>query len=156
MVIVYNSNSLANTSALAKKLATLVLKDFTTTNKPCVLLINGGLGAGKTAFSKFFVNYFLFNKKNHIVVNSPTYTIANCYNYNNLTLFHLDLYRINHADELTEIGFAEMLQNVCLIEWASKLNQQYTFAKYLDINITVGNGNLRTFNITANNINLQL
>ena len=75
----------------------------------CFCLI-GDLGAGKTEFSRAFIQALCGDVK----VTSPTYNIVQQYGQVN----HFDLYRIKHETELEEIGFEEMLQTgINLIEW---------------------------------------
>ena len=80
-----------------------------------IICLNGDLGAGKTEFSRLFIN--LFAEKN-ITVPSPTYNIVQIYELDSSTINHFDLYRIEDEEELHEIGFEELLESgVSLIEW---------------------------------------
>jgi tRNA threonylcarbamoyl adenosine modification protein YjeE len=83
-----------------------------------VFCLIGDLGAGKTEFSRAFIQELCGDVK----VTSPTYNIVVPYQsqISNLKsqIYHFDLYRIKHPDELIEVGFTEALQNgLCLIEW---------------------------------------
>lgn len=81
-----------------------------------VILLNGRLGAGKTAFTKGLAKA-LGIKGN---VTSPTFTIMKEYNGEKFNLCHFDMYRIESSDELEELGLRELLyddKNVCVIEW---------------------------------------
>ncbi|CAO5682591.1 MAG: hypothetical protein HEEMFOPI_00740 [Holosporales bacterium] len=94
---------------LAKQLA-LSIKD------PLVIVLKGDLGAGKTTFSRAFIQTFL-NDDGHIVP-SPTFTIVQEYQKNARSLYHFDLYRLSSADDLVELNFEESIQSgICLIEW---------------------------------------
>ena len=81
-----------------------------------VYALTGGLGVGKTAFTKGFAEGL------HIkdMVNSPTFTILQEYEGGRLPLYHFDVYRIEEAEELFEVGFEEYLNGdgVSLVEWA--------------------------------------
>lgn len=87
-----------------------------------VVAFYGDLGAGKTEFIKGICDGLAVRE----IVSSPTFNIVNEYrgedrNGRTLTLFHIDLYRIENASELVEIGMEETLANaqaVKLIEWA--------------------------------------
>lgn len=82
----------------------------------------GDLGAGKTEFIKGICEGLAVRE----IVSSPTFNIVNEYqgesrNGRVLTLFHIDLYRIESPSELIEIGLEETLADleaVKLIEWA--------------------------------------
>lgn len=82
--------------------------------------LEGPLGAGKTAFAKFFIGE---RSPTPIQVTSPTFTIVQNYpvtlkSGEEAELWHYDLYRIQHAEELREIGLEDVLgQALTLIEW---------------------------------------
>lgn len=80
-----------------------------------VLLLNGTLGAGKTTFTKGFAKALGVNK----TVVSPTFTIIKEYEGTSLTLYHIDMYRIEEEDELYELGIEELYRSdsVTVIEW---------------------------------------
>lgn len=79
-----------------------------------IVLLNGEMGSGKTTFVRH-LNQFLGAEQ----ASSPTFSIVNQYQYDNGIINHFDLYRLERADELSEIGFEEYLEsgNLCLIEW---------------------------------------
>ena len=66
-----------------------------------ILTLEGGLGAGKTTFTKGLAKGLGIKK----MVNSPTFTILKQYS-GNLELNHFDVYRLEHSDE--DIGFDEL------------------------------------------------
>lgn len=80
-----------------------------------VLLLNGTLGAGKTTFTKGFAKALGVKK----TVVSPTFTIIKEYEGTSLTLYHIDMYRIEDEDELYELGIEELYRSdsVTVIEW---------------------------------------
>ena len=78
----------------------------------------GDLGAGKTAFVKGIVKYFLPDT----IVTSPTYNIVNTYIAQNTTLHHYDMYRINDEEDLYSVGFFDNLKNCIVIaEWCENI-----------------------------------
>lgn len=80
-----------------------------------IICLTGDLGAGKTEFARAFINYAL---KKGTKVTSPTYNIVQIYELGKQKLYHFDLYRLESAEELYEIGFEEALDGgICLIEW---------------------------------------
>lgn len=81
-----------------------------------IVLLNGGLGAGKTVFTKGF-GAGLGIKETII---SPTFTIVQVYETGRIPLYHFDVYRVNSAEEMEETGYDDYFfgNGVCLIEWA--------------------------------------
>lgn len=87
-----------------------------------VVALYGELGAGKTEFVTGICEAFDVEE----IVTSPTFSIINQYfgtdnRGDDITLYHLDLYRLHSKEELDEIGFTECIhsQNVIkIIEWA--------------------------------------
>lgn len=76
------------------------------------------MGAGKTKFTEGILKYF--GKEEEI--SSPTFTIVNEYNTNELNIYHFDIYRLEDIDEFFEIGGEEYFnKGVCLIEWGEKI-----------------------------------
>lgn len=78
----------------------------------------GGLGAGKTTLARGLVQSLL----PHETVPSPTYTLVQTYDLPDFTLWHCDLYRLEHPDEAYELGLMDALgEDVCLLEWPDRL-----------------------------------
>lgn len=84
-----------------------------------VIAFLGGLGAGKTAFTRGLAAGLGIRE----AVTSPTYTIVNEYSGGRLPLFHFDLYRLHSADDLFDIGWEEYLARggVCAVEWSENV-----------------------------------
>ena len=101
-----NINNLAETQALAQKLAEIVEPQDTIT-------LEGDLGAGKTTFTQAFAKGLGITR----TVNSPTFTIMKQYN-GRLPLNHLDVYRLEDSDE--DLGWDEIFygEAVTVVEWA--------------------------------------
>ena len=81
-----------------------------------ILLMEGNLGTGKTTLAKILLKKLGVQSD----VTSPTFNIVNEYMIaDGHKLYHFDLYRIRHVEELLEIGFFEYLESgaPCLIEW---------------------------------------
>lgn len=108
-----------------------------------VILLNGDLGAGKTTFTKGLAKALGIEDE----VTSPTFTILNVYEDGRLKLNHLDMYRVDSADELAELGIEDCFddESVTVIEW----NKFERFdGKVIEINITPTGENERVFDVT--------
>jgi tRNA threonylcarbamoyladenosine biosynthesis protein TsaE len=83
-----------------------------------VVALSGDLGAGKTQLVKGLARGLGFGGRVH----SPTFTLVNEYAGGRLTLFHLDLYRLQTEEQIHEAGLDEYLQpdGVAVIEWAER------------------------------------
>lgn len=83
-----------------------------------VLCLQGGLGAGKTTFSKGVVR--ALQGPETLFLGSPTYTLIQEYRLKSPPLFHFDFYRIRQPEELWQIGWEEYCggEGICLVEWA--------------------------------------
>lgn len=129
MKITFNINEIENTENLAK-----VISQYS--NKHDVILLEGDLGAGKTTFSKFFINHFSEIKHN---VTSPTFNIVQTYKSNKCNIWHFDLYRLKNSLEIIEIGLEEALdEGLTIIEWFEIAND-YLPEDYLEIKIDNSN-----------------
>ena len=84
-----------------------------------VIAYRGGLGAGKTAFTRGLARGLGCTE----TVTSPTYTIVNEYISGRLPLFHFDMYRLASADDLFDIGWEDYLDRggVCAVEWSENV-----------------------------------
>ena len=89
-----------------------------------ILLLSGTLGAGKTVFVKGLASALGLD---HDDVSSPSFTLVNRHDEGRLTLYHLDLYRLEegasaaHAVELDELLADE--KSVIVIEWAERMGR---------------------------------
>jgi tRNA threonylcarbamoyladenosine biosynthesis protein TsaE len=80
----------------------------------------GDLGAGKTHFVQGLARGL--GLPDDSPVTSPTFTLINEYRGGRLVLFHADLYRIERARELDQLGFDELVggAGVLAIEWSDR------------------------------------
>lgn len=105
-------DSLQKTTLLAARFST-VLKAG-----DC-LLIEGDIGSGKTAFCRALIQARLGFQED---VPSPTFTLVQTYDANDVTIWHCDLYRLTDPDEALELGLDEAFESaICLIEWPDRL-----------------------------------
>lgn len=82
-----------------------------------VIALRGGLGAGKTTFARALIEALLGQATE---VPSPTYTLVQTYDGPDFPIFHLDLYRLEHPDEVFELGWDDTQTGIALIEWPDR------------------------------------
>lgn len=84
-----------------------------------VLLLAGPIGAGKTHFARALIQSLLTTPED---VPSPTFTLVQVYDGMSATIWHSDLYRLTHPDEVTELGLTDAFDDaICLVEWPDRL-----------------------------------
>ena len=82
------------------------------------LLLEGQIGAGKSHFARAFIQARLGRAED---VPSPTFTLVQSYQAD-VEIWHADLYRLSHPDEVLELGLDEAFDSaICLIEWPDRL-----------------------------------
>jgi tRNA threonylcarbamoyl adenosine modification protein YjeE len=109
------STALANEIATAQLMADLALL----IGPGDVITLSGDLGAGKTAAARAMIRYLAGDEA--LEVPSPTFTLVQGYDLAPFPLVHADLYRVNDASELEEIGLAPLPEaTVALIEWPER------------------------------------
>ena len=114
-----------------RSLASLLSKVFQAGD---VVVLSGDLGAGKTAFTQ---GLGLGLGVEHPVT-SPTFTLANKYE-GEITLNHLDVYRLEHFQEVEELGLSELIDSnsLTVIEWGNVISSVLTEG-YLEISLSLG------------------
>ncbi len=91
-----------------------------------VLALQGGLGAGKTHFTKGIaeglVEGLVEGLNCSLEVTSPTFTLVHEYQGGRLPLYHFDFYRMDSEDEVLRIAWDEYLDEdgVVVVEWPDK------------------------------------
>ena len=135
----YLSSSLRDTKTLAEKIAR-------TLRGGEVIVLSGELGAGKTAFTKALAAALGVKE----TVLSPTFTMVKEYKGENLGLYHFDLYRIEDAAELEELGLDEYFSSdaVTVIEW-NKLDFSDFPGKVIEISIDYISPESRLFRVNG-------
>lgn len=111
-MITINTHNARETEALGAKIA----------EKLCgteVIALFGGLGMGKTAFTRGLAGALGAGEN----VSSPTFALVNEYSgkYN---IFHFDMYRVNTWDDLYSTGFFDYIDNgIIIIEWSENIEE---------------------------------
>ncbi|MEX2630813.1 MAG: tRNA (adenosine(37)-N6)-threonylcarbamoyltransferase complex ATPase subunit type 1 TsaE [Tistlia sp.] len=101
----------AATSAFAARIAPLLRVGD-------LLYLEGDLGAGKTAFARALINALPGPREE---VPSPTFTLVQTYPRDALEIWHFDLYRLERAEEVWELGLEEALvAGASLVEWPER------------------------------------
>lgn len=84
-----------------------------------VFALEGDLGSGKTALARAFIRSLVGEEEE---VPSPTFTLAQVYDYDNGTIWHFDLYRLEKAEDALELGIEDAFADgISLIEWPDRL-----------------------------------
>lgn len=88
-----------------------------------VFALWGPMGAGKTTFARAFVNAVAARTGSPPEeVPSPTFTLVQVYEFPGLTVWHVDLYRIEDARAVVELGLDDAFaEGVTLVEWPDRL-----------------------------------
>lgn len=99
-----------------------------------LLVLSGGLGAGKTTFTKAFGAALGVTDP----ITSPTFTLAREYE-GRIPLHHLDVYRLGSIDEVADLGLSELLDGdaVTVIEWGDTIRATLP-VDYLEVRIELG------------------
>ena len=110
----YVSHSEAETEDLGRRLAAAL-------SPGAVVAYRGDLGMGKTAFTRGLARGLGYEGR----VTSPTFTIVNEYEGPGLPLFHFDMYRLEDAGDLFDIGWEDYLDRggVCAVEWSERVEE---------------------------------
>jgi len=85
---------------------------------PCVIWLEGDLGAGKTLFARAFIHALGYAG----YVKSPSYGLLETYRVGGVQVLHLDLYRIEDPEELEFLALRDLFDDssVLLVEWPDR------------------------------------
>lgn len=87
-----------------------------------VICLQGDLGAGKTHFTKGLARHFGVRPEH---VSSPTYALVQEYMGSEVTIYHIDAYRLNSIHEALGIGLDEILDGnaIYIVEWPERISR---------------------------------
>ena len=100
-----------------------------------VVLLRGGLGAGKTLLTKGIVQALGFDVDE---VTSPSFALVNLYTTEEHNIYHIDLWRVDGSDAAFAVGLDEILEDprgIIIIEWAERLGGRELPARLISIEI---------------------
>ena len=115
-ITIFTTHSAEETTKLGKQLAAH-LKAGT------IVLLRGDLGAGKTTLIKGIAEGFHAAAAEDVT--SPTFTLIHEYRGGHVTLYHIDLYRIDTQRELDTLALDDLMgpENILLMEWGEKFER---------------------------------
>ena len=101
-----------------------------------VLLLSGKVGSGKTEFARLLINAkAIIENSIFEEVSSPTFSLVQNYEFQYCKISHIDLYRVNSAVELVELGIPDIFDSqITLLEWPEIL-ETINLPRYLTIKI---------------------
>ena len=102
-----------------------------------LILLTGGLGAGKTLLTKGILDGLGYDPDE---VTSPSFALVNLYQTAGMNVYHLDLWRIDPSTDASfAVGLPELADDpdaVVLIEWAERLNTPDLGMRTIHVTIT--------------------
>jgi tRNA threonylcarbamoyladenosine biosynthesis protein TsaE len=114
--------------------------------RPCVVLLTGNLGAGKTTFAKGVAEGLQIARAED--VSSPTFPLIHEYGESG-ELYHIDLYRLDTAEEVATLGLDEIFARpaVVLLEWAERFPELMP-AERVEVRIEAQEDEVRCIEVT--------
>jgi tRNA threonylcarbamoyladenosine biosynthesis protein TsaE len=102
-----------------------------------LVLLGGDLGAGKTTFTQGLARALGVVER----VTSPTFTLVHSYDGRGLRLLHADVYRLDHLQEVIDLGLPELLEEgaAAVVEWGD-LAAPVLLPDHLNIRMVFGPG----------------
>jgi len=110
-----------------------------------VIVLEGALGGGKTTFTRGILAGLGYKKR----VLSPSFTLIRQYDLKNLSIYHLDLYRLEFRD-IFDLGIDDFLYSegtVTLIEWGNKIRNELD--KYIKVEFVFSGENIRNIKFSV-------
>lgn len=111
-----------------------------------LVLLSGGLGAGKTALARAMIRTLMADAS--LDVPSPSFALVQPYEANGTPILHADLYRLREAREIDELGLFDLADAIVLVEWPERAPELAALA-VMSIAIEIpADGNGRTAEVT--------
>ncbi|MEJ7861178.1 MAG: tRNA (adenosine(37)-N6)-threonylcarbamoyltransferase complex ATPase subunit type 1 TsaE [Pyrinomonadaceae bacterium] len=114
-----------------------------------IIMLSGGLGAGKTLLTKGILYALRYDTRE---VTSPSFTLVNIYKTEIFDVYHIDFWRL---DDDSDVGFAvgldEILEDetaIVIIEWSEKLKKISSPNKIIRVTIKGDGDDARSITIT--------
>ena len=99
-----------------------------------VIGLKGVIGVGKTTFARAVIGAL----GGHEEVPSPTFTLAQIYHLDHITVWHFDLFRLKRPADIYELGIEEaMIDGISLVEWPEKMVSR-NFPSHMEIDFSFG------------------
>ncbi len=145
----FRSDSPAATEAFAAQWAQSLRPDT-------VILLKGGLGAGKTTFIRGLARGLGIDEP----IRSPTFTLIHEYtiqqpdHLRGVPFYHLDLYRIETPEQLHTLGLEEIFERggIVAVEWAERLGTgsiEATASEVYEVALEISDETIRTIRVTS-------
>ena len=100
-----------------------------------LLLLEGPVGAGKTELVKVLTKQLGIQE-----MASPSFAIHHRYENSNVSMDHVDLYRLENEDDLESTGFWDLFganSGLVVIEWSDRLNQDLLPLNWVKIKVEI-------------------
>ena len=109
---------LADTNAIAQRLANLLQRHFKQQRVCFTLFLSAPLGGGKSTFVRFLLTALGWQAR----VPSPTFNLLHSYDLSGLTLHHLDGYRLS-KEEFAQLGPENLMEDrvLLVVEWPERI-----------------------------------
>jgi tRNA threonylcarbamoyladenosine biosynthesis protein TsaE len=134
VVVEFALADLAATASLARALAERARPGD-------VIGLAGDLGTGKTTFARAFIHAMAeLTGGTPEEVPSPTFTLVQVYDFPGISVWHVDLYRVERPEDAYELGIEEAFASaVSLIEWPERLGPLLP-ESWLELRLAMGEG----------------
>jgi tRNA threonylcarbamoyladenosine biosynthesis protein TsaE len=105
-----------------------------------VVGLTGDLGAGKTTLARAIIRAAAGDRE--LIVPSPTFTLVEVYETPRGAFWHFDLYRLEAAEQVYELGWEEALaEGIALVEWPERLGE--LLPKHLSVTLELADDGRR-------------
>lgn len=118
-----------------------------------MILLSGGLGAGKTLLTKGLMSGLDYDVDE---VTSPSFTLVNLYKTEKFDVYHIDLWRLDeNSNAAFAVGLDEILEDetaIVIIEWSERLKNFLFPEKTFAVNIEGDGDDARKISIRKKDV----